>query len=317
MIDTVHLKYRFKGIPEYLRVREILERLELITITARKINGDGYINAEVRNLKLNLDTKRLWIKGSLPKFYLGDNIHTLTFEQIRMALRELSDILSINIFSAELRRVDVSHRFFLKYPVEDYLNCFEKTPGFRGFQTYDGETLTYIKENYSFVLYDKIKESKKKGDVKSLRYSKFNVLRVELQLMRRIASEVNRKTIYAAHLLSHGFLAKLIKRWMDCYSKIYTRKLLINRFDRFGKNHKNLNFIKNIDEWGGRSRFHEMIDRETRSNRTSPNQRKYFRKLLKNLRAEKALFYEFPILVELNSKVKEHYLTILEELESD
>jgi len=211
MIDTIHLLYQIKDMVEYEMLKKTLNRLRISS--SYKRYDRLYYKAHLRNLELGLSPQALKIRGSLPKFYLGNNIQTLTPEQIKWSLFQLSDLLQINVFSAEVRRIDIAHCFFLGRPVAHYLDCLEETPEFRKYYRVAAQTKSFIKENYSIVFYDKKEEAKKDDERISPQYSSSNILRVELQLRKRLAAELQFEEIQAVRLLARGFLAKLVERW--------------------------------------------------------------------------------------------------------
>lgn len=315
MIDTIHLKYQLRGTSDHERLLGLFSRWGKSSYSNA---GRVFYKSLLRNLEIDLSDQFLRIRGSLAKFYLGNNIMELTPEQIKLALFELSHLLQTNILSAELRRIDISHCFYLRNSISDYLACFEDTPEFKKYYRVTHQTKTYAKENYAIVFYDKRAESRKNKEISPLEPSNSNILRIELQLQRRLIDELKRKKIYAVHLCARGFLSELIERWREEYFSIYTRNLLINDMGRFPKKMKRqMNFVRNVEDHGGRSRLHEFIDRETRAARTSPNQKKYFKAVMRNLYSEKAFFQEIPILSELHSKVRGYYLITSKRLTQD
>lgn len=315
MIDTIHLRYKIRDTSQHECLLQLFERLGKSSY--QNANG-AFLKSNLRNLELGLNAKFLWIKGSLAKFYLGNNITELAPEQIKLALFELSELLQTNICSAEIRRVDVSHCFGLRHRVSDYLACFEDTPEFRKYFRATGQTKTYAKENFAVVLYDKLLESKKHNEVIPVELSDEHILRIELQLQRRLTDELKRRKIYAVHLFARGFLRQLIERWMEEYFSIYTRKLLsVDPGLMSLKLRRQLNFVRNVESYGGRSKLHELIDRETTSGRTSQNQRKYFKAIMRMLYSENTFFGAIPIVSELDNMVRAHYHLCLKKLKGD
>jgi len=305
MIDSIHLKYQIKSSEEYESLRRILGAQPSVSYSSYD-DGLEIINCSIRNLRVKLKHPFLFIRGSFPKFKFGDNIKELSWIELFSTINELSSILGINLWSSLIRRIDIGACLFMNNPVSDYLNCLDETPEFKGYYKYQDETQTYVKSNYSVLFYDKVKEAIKHNDPLSSVYLEENILRFEVQLQRRLAAELKHKKVYLARLLTQSFRKKLLDRWQSSFLKINIKRTLIKSLDSKNQN-KQVNLIKFVDESGGSSSMLAIMDQFQKSGKTSKNQRKYFRKLLKKAYSNEANFILSPLLAELSDKVRRQH----------
>src|SRR5690606_13643925 len=132
------------------------------------------------------NTKTICINGSLPKFYYGDNVRSITPDKLNDVLLQLNDELGIPILKGDLTRIDVAESFPVKGSLLNYTNCLIETPNY--YSSRDVHGIRYSKNNIVLAFYDKSSESIKSGEY--YHYTE-KVLRIELRLTSHL-----RRTLY-------------------------------------------------------------------------------------------------------------------------
>jgi hypothetical protein len=115
MLDTLNL-----WLPQSQTASEICNNLERVkehsdTRTA-EVSFSGYID----NYQVSIFNSGISLKGSLAKYHLQDNFHTLTRKGTEEAIESLSDILNLKISEAEVKRVDIAENFIMKHQHNAY-----------------------------------------------------------------------------------------------------------------------------------------------------------------------------------------------------
>lgn len=195
----------------------------------RKISentGLHWYNINIKNLKITISVRYIIITGSLSKFYFGDNLHALTRETPRLAIKELSGLLHLNIDEADVMRIDVGANFHMQFRPKTYYSFLGEHLSLKR-ALYNPNTLYYTSggKNPSRVLafYDKGKESRQKG-INLLRYE----ARWENNLSQKLkySAPIKGKTLYKP-----DFYEFIITCWKDNYfniRKVCTPILLLN-----------------------------------------------------------------------------------------
>lgn len=178
------------------------------SITGRA--GDYLINAFESGISL---------KGSLPKFLLSDNIHTLTRSGARDAIQKLSDELHLPIDRAKVTRVDVSTVLPMSREPNEYYPLMGNKPHFQRLQA-TNDTLYYNTEKRQLIFYDKKAEAKKKGVIIPAGYGNANLLRVEARFISRLPQQLKQLEITGAMLTNEKFYSEMVKRWANEYYSI-------------------------------------------------------------------------------------------------
>ena len=122
--DTVHLKLCSEQVPDISFLEEIPSRLsgnEHGTFTRKNVN---IWYANLGNLKIAVSDKSVTIKGSICKWYLRDNLHSMTLTDVRNALSQLSEITGLPIEQSNIERIDLAANLIMENPVEAYFPHF-------------------------------------------------------------------------------------------------------------------------------------------------------------------------------------------------
>jgi len=121
MFDTIHIwlpSERSGKIDLNLFIQN-LEKTEEI----KSEFGEYKIRGKLRqNLNVLFTSNGISIKGSLAKYFIGNNLKTLTREEIKTAIQKIGNDLSIPILKAKLTRIDIGFNMSMEYEPRYYFN---------------------------------------------------------------------------------------------------------------------------------------------------------------------------------------------------
>lgn len=208
MIDTIRLISHNQSIISQFDVSTLKD--PVYSSSKHGIISKGYL----KRMTISKTDRTITIYGSLPKYFFGDNIQTLTFQQIKEAISKLSDELNIDLTDFNVCRVDLSTNFEMNTKVATYLNylseksCHERKPYKSG--------IMFTSPARTLLFYDKLKEAKIKDDSK-------NLLRYELQL-KSIWKDKKFSKMKVKDLFNETYFKKLLQYWIDQYKSIKTKQ---------------------------------------------------------------------------------------------
>ncbi len=182
-----------------------------------KETGEITITGTLENLRIKKNGNNVSIIGSLPKFYFGDNIQTLSRKDTQYAIEKISDLLKLPIDESKIFRLDIGNNFIMSLPLQNYYTCLGELSRFKKSEIANKQTLLYSTTSKSLQFYDKVNESKRtKQDIPEV-FKQKNVLRYELQLKKKIPGSLKLAEVRAKHLYQENFYIKGINFWKDFY----------------------------------------------------------------------------------------------------
>ncbi|HEX2786620.1 MAG TPA: phage/plasmid replication protein [Ignavibacteria bacterium] len=187
--------------------------------------GELVRKGKLDNLFINKHKWGVQIKGSICKYYYGNNLQTLTKNDTKFAFEKLNDHLHFNTGNSKITRLDFAENFIMEKPIVNYLNLFSELQRFQMMRF--SNNVYYNTSDKKIAVYDKIKEVKgKKGDIPSKIFlPSDNVLRYEIRLLRRI-KKVFGKEIFQKDLTNEVVFNNLLNLWKDLYFKISKKPII-------------------------------------------------------------------------------------------
>ncbi len=201
-----------------------------ISKSQKTIKPDGTIHyfGFINNLQVYYSASRLTIIGSLTKFYFGNNIRTLTRQEINKAIKKLELILDFSLDNFRFSRLDISANFEMVYSISSYLDCLVEA------KQYDPvirkNSKDFINTRKTIKFYDKVDESKNKNNKELILINGLNdkyILRYELQIKKELR-EVLKQIAYVKDLKDDKFIQKLLNLWKKEFHKIKKSKKVLN-----------------------------------------------------------------------------------------
>ena len=217
MYDKLHIVLRDKSVSN---IDEISKRLD----NAYPFNNynRGY-TGKLRNFKVTLTRGCLKLKGSLCKFFWGNNIRNICRLETGMAIIELSHILNLPIDKAKVTYLEFGQNFEMEYIPRAYfwhlgnhqrLERFEQ-PNSLYYKTHSGSR--------QYIFYDKIKEAKRIKIPNNM--ADQNLLRFEIRLKN--LSKFNKDSAISCQCLyEKHFYKSLLDSYINSYLEIHKNPIV-------------------------------------------------------------------------------------------
>lgn len=177
-----------------------------------------FFSGQFDGLKASVSNSGLSLKGSLCKYYLNDNIKTLTRQDTQRAFEKLADTLHLPMSEAVISRIDLAQSFIVNYPTELYYPYLGESNYFK--RLIQPQSLYYNNGLRVKLFYNKVAEAKKKRVLLPEIWQDKNVLRYELRYVSRLPQQFNTSKVIAKTLFEEQFYINLIDRWQAEYEAI-------------------------------------------------------------------------------------------------
>ncbi|WP_162051496.1 phage/plasmid replication domain-containing protein [Pontibacter pamirensis] len=164
------------------------------------------------------------IIGSLAKFYLGSNLHTLNRSDSRRAFEQLADTMHLPIQRAVVSRVDIGMNLITQHTPELYFPYLGQSSYYK--RLTQPQSISYQNNLRSKKFYNKIAESKSKSVLIPNVYQGKNLLRYEVCYMQRLPKQFNTAAITPNTLTEECFYMGLIDRVVKEYQAIQKNSLV-------------------------------------------------------------------------------------------
>jgi len=283
-------------------VLDCLPYLTNLSETYRKESGQTYIAGNAGNLRVGISAHGISITGSLPKFYLGTNLHTLNRGDSRRAFEMMADTLHLPIHKATVSRVDIGHNIMTNYKPGLYYPYLGQSSYYS--RLTQPNSISYQNSLKSKKFYNKIAESKHNKVAIPEIYEGKHLLRYELSYTQKLCKQFNQAAITPSTLTDERFYMDMYDRWFKEYELI--KKIGIPYMDK-KKMKTSKGFWKQIDAFAiqylGQEALLNLLE-EMKAEKGFSTDRNYYR-IKKELieRSSQTLTDEPELIQELNKKV--------------
>ena len=216
MYDTINLWLSIDKASSF-DLDKTLQNLSNITEHTRD-DGQMYVSGYLKNFKVNISEQGVSLKGSLAKYFLPDNFHTLTRSDSARAFEMMSDELYLPIQIAKVNRIDFSQNFLMDFEPEAYYNFLGECQYYN--RQPQSKSLYYTNGLRQKVFYNKIAEGKAKGLSLPDVWNGQNVLRYEMRFTSRLAKQFKEAEITASRLSDEKFYMAVFDKWLAEYEAI-------------------------------------------------------------------------------------------------
>ena len=225
MYDTLHLK-----LSKEEAGGNLLHCLPYLTNVAETYKEDGqtYRTGYANNCKVSISDHKLSIKGSLAKFYFGNNLHTLSINDSKLAFEMMADTLHLPIQKATISRVDVGMNLLTNCKPELYYPYLGQSSYYKRLS--QPRSISYQNNLRNKKFYNKIAESKSRGATIPTIYQGKNILRYEVCYIQRLYKQFNQALITPRTLTDDWFYMNLLDRYVKEYESI--KKIGIPKMDK-------------------------------------------------------------------------------------
>jgi len=240
MICSLHL-----CLPEYYYTRKDVSKLKAkLTNVSTSVSEYGMTTetkGNLENYQVRILDDRIYFNGSIGKYYHGNNVVSLTKDDLKEALKKLKKTTGLQIYKADVCRIDIAMNIVLPHKFKSYTPFLENTPDYLvGRDKFGGMRYKTRQGNIEFVFYDKLRELRNRDE---LTYNltkgyvgKGCMMRIEARIVKTARKTLLPKAskLMAVHLLSETVHRRLIWVWKKHYNKIPKSKSPRLRFDVSG-----------------------------------------------------------------------------------
>lgn len=207
--------------------------------------------AQLQNMRIVERLGSVSIKGSLAKYFLGNNINTLTRLETKWAIEQMQDDLGINLQNSNVYRIDIASNFIMKHPYKNYFDFLIDAPYTK--KGYISDSVYFSNKQRQLIFYGKIQEMKDKGNPipKEFIQYKDNMLRYEIRMKKRLKEQIGNE-VKLNDLYEPNFFKYMVTKWMEDYFSVnkMQRIMLDRKAYSTPKNYKDYLLLKLINEKG-------------------------------------------------------------------
>lgn len=203
-------------------------RLTVLTEIVRP-DGQVILAGHLQNYKVNVTETGISFKGSLAKFYFGDNIQTLTRSDSQRAIEKMQDETLLPIDQAKVTRFDIAGNLLMRHEPKAYYSYLGDCQYYKRSQLPD--SIYYSNGQKVKLFYNKAAEVKKLGLILPEVTNGYNLLRYELRFMGRITKQFNRPEITVSSLTDEQFYIEAVNRWLSEYKAISKQREININFE--------------------------------------------------------------------------------------
>ena len=217
MYDTINLWLPIDEAGSFDDSR-ILQSLDGIKQHCNTDDGQVYYSGRLGNYKVSLSGQGISLKGSLAKYSLPDNFHTLTRSDTKRAFEKMADDLHIPVQRAKVTRIDLAKNMLMLYTPETYYGYLGESQHYKRLP--QDKSIYYSNGLRQMIFYNKVAEGKNKRQILPDVWNGQNVLRYELRFKSRLPKQLNRPEITPTTLTDEKFYMELVNKWINEYEAI-------------------------------------------------------------------------------------------------
>ncbi len=185
-------------------------------------SGESTDRGNVGNIQLYKKGDTLKLSGSLAIFYFGNNVRTLTVDEVKLAVEKLETKLDLDLSKGQIKSLEVGENFILKEPCQNYFHYFGTLSRKRRRDYKHG--IYYSGESTELVMYDKIRDVKRRSDkfknIPAATVTK-NILRIEIRIKKNVHKIMKKNSpVLVSDLYNVNFYKECKEKLKALYFKI-------------------------------------------------------------------------------------------------
>lgn len=278
--------------------------LKNITVLKNLKTDEEFTTSELNNMRIKQTCHGIFIKGSLSKYVLGNNIYTLTRGKTKEAIDKIQDELSINLNDFNVYKMEIADNFKLNEPYKNYLNFLIDCPYLK--KSYFDDSIYFSNKQRQLVFYDKPKEMRSKKILLPKEFKQFEhkTLRYEVRFRKNLREQL-KKEVKIRDLYEKDFYSDIINKWKSDYFSInkLQRIMLDNKAYTTPKTYKDYLLLQFINEKGIDSVLNDIDANRVGFKSTVGASR--CKRAIKNLVKHRDYSEPNALIDELDSKVRE------------
>ena len=218
-----------------------MKMIDNVCLKIPRKNGEGIIDhlqdkwrrdintysGRIQNMGIFIGLDTVIIHGSIAKYLNGENVSTLTLQQVEEAIRKLENETGLCLENAIVTTVECGVSIITTHPPAEYLKLFGYPARYirHEYATITGaETVTYSTQSgaYQFTGYNKALEAqRKKKQIIPVFFEGANILRLEYKIIRRRGIQAKfKKDLTAYDLFNPAVYRKLQNLFVEAYLAI-------------------------------------------------------------------------------------------------
>ena len=183
-------------------------------------SGDFIHNGYLENLFVSQRDNGISVSNSLPKFYFNNNHSILNKNSTKKAIEKLSDCLHLDMRNAFLNRIDFGNTLILNNSLVDYFQFLGEIGYLKRSEFGNKEALLYSNKSRALSFYNKIEDLKRHREFIPKEFQNKNLLRYEIKLFNKIASQMKMDEILSSMLYESNLFVELSYKWSEDYFSI-------------------------------------------------------------------------------------------------
>lgn len=214
-------KVTFKIDTDSKKAQGVVSKLANVKAITEK-NGFTRYMGNFKNFYVAVNGIEVYLRGSLNKYYFGDNLRNGTREDTMEAILGLSKDLGLDLMKANVVGFELGVNIETENPVKEYLqNLKEMT---RRKRKAVGHSLYYLNADKKradvIIFYDKLKQISESGNPIPAEYQGKNVLRCEMRFKGRLSQTMQGPKIKGEDLCKADFCSRVVNEMLVRYGSI-------------------------------------------------------------------------------------------------
>lgn len=203
------------------KAQEVVSKLANVKSTTEK-NGFTRYMGNFKNFFVAVNGIEVYLRGSLNKYYFGDNLRNGTREDTMEAILGLSKDLGLDLMKANVVGLELGVNIETENPVKEYLQNLKEMA--RRKRKDFGSTLYYLNADKKradvLIFYDKLKQLSDSGCPIPAEYQGKNVLRCEMRFRGRLSQTIQGQKIKGEDLCKTDFCNRVVNEMLVRYGSI-------------------------------------------------------------------------------------------------
>lgn len=214
-------KVTFKINTDSKKAQEVVSKLANVKATTEK-NGFTRYMGNFKNFFVAVNGIEVYLRGSLNKYYFGDNLRNGTREDTMEAILGLSKDLGLDLMKANVVGLELGVNIETENPVKEYLQNLKEMA--RRKRKVVGHSLYYLNADKKradvMIFYDKLKQISESGCPIPAEYQGKNVLRCEMRFRGRLSQTIQGLKIKGEDLCKADFCSRVVNEMLVRYGSI-------------------------------------------------------------------------------------------------
>ncbi len=310
-VDTIHITV----------ITDILPDLDWRLISHPKTGEEIRLKSTWRGMKITSIQGKLRLRGSLSTLLYKNNLKTLSFKEVKEAIRILKYLIGEDIYEGTISRIDIHGTIETEHDPSSYFRYLGSAHHYKRIQLPEG-SLYYKNGSREINFYDKKKQarSQKVRLPEHLRHQ--NLLRIEMrykyQRLRNVSKKLGKSKLTINDLVNPNYYKRLIDFWKTEYDEINKVNKPILNLGKCRKKSDLLNHLASIgiEALGGETQVCDLIgDSRIHYRDIRPEDISNRKRDIRRLANLEGITEKSSLLKELNKKMESCYCKLLDDIE--